>query len=142
MPNAQMAQQCIPRFSARLTGGIPNDRQTRCIPCKSTGVHSQERSFRRRNNRAGIFRTRGSCRRRQHIRLALIGCGNRGAGAVANALKTMDQGPIKLFAMADLQGSQIESKLVALTEKYPDQVDVFKDRGSWGSSPTSKRSMY
>ena len=36
------------------------------------------------------------------IRLALIGCGPRGAGAVANALNTKNQGPIKLYAMADL----------------------------------------
>tara|TARA_R110002049_G_scaffold2750_8_gene22191 strand:- start:122784 stop:124145 length:1362 start_codon:yes stop_codon:yes gene_type:complete len=62
------------------------------------------------------------------IRLALIGCGNRGAGAVANALNTIDQGPIKLYAMADLSESQIESKLVALRKQYPDQIDVSKDR--------------
>ena len=62
------------------------------------------------------------------IRLALIGCGNRGAGAVANALNTSDQGPIKLFAMADLHLSQIESKLTVLKEKYPDHVDVAPDR--------------
>ncbi len=62
------------------------------------------------------------------IRLALIGCGNRGAGAVANALNTSNQGPIKLFAMADLHESQIESKLVALGEKYPDSIDVSDDR--------------
>ena len=62
------------------------------------------------------------------IRLALIGCGNRGAGAVANALNTIDQGPIKLYAMADLSESQIESKIAALTKKYPDQIDVADDR--------------
>lgn len=62
------------------------------------------------------------------IRLALIGCGNRGAGAVANALNTSNQGPIQLFAMADLQLSQIESKLTVLKEQYPDHVDVSPDR--------------
>ncbi len=62
------------------------------------------------------------------IRLSLIGCGNRGTGAVENALKTSSQGPIKLYAMADLHEGQIESKLVILNEKYPDQVDVSKDR--------------
>ena len=62
------------------------------------------------------------------IRLALIGCGDRGTGAVANALNTSSQGPIKLFAMADLHDTQIESKLVALREKYPESIDVSDDR--------------
>ena len=62
------------------------------------------------------------------VRLALIGCGNRGAGAVANALNTSYQGPIKLYAMADLKLSQIESKLTVLKEKYPENVDVAPDR--------------
>jgi predicted dehydrogenase len=62
------------------------------------------------------------------IRLALIGCGNRGAGAVGNALNTSFQGPIKLYAMADLQATNMESKLTALREKYGDKVDVSDDR--------------
>ena len=62
------------------------------------------------------------------IRLALIGCGGRGTGAVENAFHTSNQGPIKLYAMADLHESQIESKLVVLKDKYPDQIDVSKDR--------------
>ena len=35
------------------------------------------------------------------IRLALIGCGNRGTGAVADAFASSG-GPVKLYAMADL----------------------------------------
>ena len=62
------------------------------------------------------------------IHLALIGCGNRGAGAVANALNTSNQGPIKLHVMADLNLNQIESKLTVLKEQYPDHVDVSPDR--------------
>ena len=62
------------------------------------------------------------------VRLALIGCGNRGAGAVANALNTSYQGPIKLYAMADLSLSQIESKLTALKNQYPENVDVAPER--------------
>lgn len=62
------------------------------------------------------------------IRLALIGCGNRGAGAVGNALNTSDQGPIKLHAMADLRETAIESKRVALQQQYADKIDVPKDR--------------
>jgi predicted dehydrogenase len=62
------------------------------------------------------------------IRLSLIGCGNRGAGAVANALNTSYQGPIKLYAMADLHENAIEGKLNALRQRYEDKVDVSDDR--------------
>ena len=44
------------------------------------------------------------------IRLALIGCGARGTGAVANALM-VKQGPVKLVAMADVFPDQIEHRL-------------------------------
>jgi hypothetical protein len=45
------------------------------------------------------------------IKLALVGCGGRGTGAVADAFATTG-GPVKLYAVADLfenrlQGSQI-----------------------------------
>ena len=36
------------------------------------------------------------------IRLALIGCGGRGSGAVGDALSVPNSGPVKLYAMADL----------------------------------------
>ena len=62
------------------------------------------------------------------IRLALIGCGGRGTGAVANALKTRDQGPIKLYAMADLRQNNMESRLKSLSKQFEDQVDVTPDR--------------
>jgi predicted dehydrogenase len=41
------------------------------------------------------------------IRLALIGCGGRGTGAVANALATRS-GPIQLTAMADLFADRVD----------------------------------
>jgi len=62
------------------------------------------------------------------IRLALIGCGPRGAGAVANALATRSQGPIQLYAMADLQDRYLQNRLSALEEQFGDQVDVPPDR--------------
>ena len=49
------------------------------------------------------------------IRLALIGCGSRGTGAVVNAFNTRGQGPIQLYAMADLDRDNINRKLVVLT---------------------------
>ena len=62
------------------------------------------------------------------IRLALIGCGNRGAGAVVNAFNTSNQGPIKLYAMADLHEENINRKLRQFKEQYEDKVDVSEDR--------------
>ncbi len=62
------------------------------------------------------------------IRLALIGCGGRGTGAVGNALKTSDQGPIKLYAMADLHEDRMERAHKALSKAFADQVDVSADR--------------
>ena len=62
------------------------------------------------------------------IRLALIGCGGRGTGAIANALKTSDQGPIKLYTMADLDEARMEGALKALKKKVKDGIDVSQDR--------------
>ncbi len=62
------------------------------------------------------------------IRLALIGCGGRGTGAVKNALKIEDQGPIELYAAADLDAKRMESKLAAITKAFPKKVNVTQDR--------------
>jgi predicted dehydrogenase len=52
------------------------------------------------------------------IRLALVGCGGRGAGAVLNALATStEQGPVKLHAMADVFTENLDSKYTALAER-------------------------
>ena len=63
------------------------------------------------------------------IQVALIGCGGRGAGAVANALK-VNQGPIKLVAMADVFDHRLQLSLNSLKNKKDlgDQIDVPKDR--------------
>lgn len=42
------------------------------------------------------------------IRLALVGCGGRGTGAIVNALLTTG-GPVKLVAMADLFEDRVQS---------------------------------
>ena len=47
------------------------------------------------------------------IRLALIGCGGRGSGAVVDAL-SVDNGPIQLVAMADVFDRNLENKVEAL----------------------------
>jgi len=58
------------------------------------------------------------------IRLAFVGCGNRGAGAVANALSVPNGEQVKLHAMADLHPEPMEEKHAALKRKFGDRIDV------------------
>jgi len=62
------------------------------------------------------------------IRLALIGCGGRGRGAVGNALNVTGKGPVKLYAIADLIKTAMDKSHQILKKSYPDQVDVTEDR--------------
>jgi predicted dehydrogenase len=79
------------------------------------------------------------------IQLALIGCGGRGSGAVANAMSAGGLvlgddggtkraagsgagGPIKLIAMADLRQDKIDQSYNALTQTLADWIDVPPDR--------------
>ncbi|MBI4325667.1 MAG: Gfo/Idh/MocA family oxidoreductase [Chloroflexi bacterium] len=61
------------------------------------------------------------------VRLALIGCGGRGSGAAANAFEA-PAGPVKLVAMADLFEERLATSHKNLAEKYPDRMDVPKER--------------
>src|ERR1035438_8663875 len=61
------------------------------------------------------------------IQLALVGCGGRGTGAAENAL-TVNNGPIKLVAMADVFPSKLADSHGKLRQKFADQVDVPEDR--------------
>jgi len=62
------------------------------------------------------------------IRLALIGCGGRGTGAIGDALSVPDSGPVKLYAMADLDAKRMEAQRKALADKFGDRIDVPEDR--------------
>jgi predicted dehydrogenase len=62
------------------------------------------------------------------IRLALIGCGGRGTGAVGDALSVPNGGPIKLYAMADLDEKRMEAQRQALLKRFQDRIDVPEDR--------------
>ena len=57
------------------------------------------------------------------IRLAIVGCGGRGTGAVGNALST-PHGPVKLIAMADLFQDRLDSSYKGLSGQYGDKIDV------------------
>lgn len=61
------------------------------------------------------------------IRLALIGCGGRGSGAVINAMNSV-HGPVSLHAMADVVESRLSSALGALSRECGNRVDVPKER--------------
>lgn len=61
------------------------------------------------------------------IRLALIGCGGRGSGAVADAFESPN-GPVKLVAMADLFPQRLERSYAALQAKYAAQMEVPPER--------------
>jgi len=60
------------------------------------------------------------------IKVALVGCGGRGSGAVVQALST--KGPVKLWAMADFFESHLQSSLDAVKQQCPDRVDVPPER--------------
>ncbi len=62
------------------------------------------------------------------VQAALIGCGGRGTGAVANALNTSKQGPIKLVSMADVFDNRLKGSFETLNKKYSSQMEVTDDR--------------
>src|SRR3954452_10982838 len=61
------------------------------------------------------------------VQIALVGCGGRGTGAAQNALGVQN-GPIKLVAMADVFEDRLSTSHKALHDKFDQQVDVPNDR--------------
>jgi predicted dehydrogenase len=61
------------------------------------------------------------------INVVLVGCGGRGTGAADNAL-SVNQGPLKLVAMADVFENRLKSNYDNLKRVHGDQVDVPEDR--------------
>jgi predicted dehydrogenase len=61
------------------------------------------------------------------IQIALVGCGGRGSGAVANAL-SVKTGPMKLVAMGDVFENRQSSSYENLKKQFPAQVAVPADR--------------
>ena len=76
---------------------------------------------------AGIALPRIYAAEDSSIRLALVGCGGRGSGAVGDALSSTT-GPTKLIAMADVFEDKLSRSHKALSEQFRDQVDVPPDR--------------
>jgi len=61
------------------------------------------------------------------IKLALVGCGGRGTGAVADAFAATG-GPVKLHAMADLFEHRLNGCFDRLAPRFADKVDVPPER--------------
>jgi predicted dehydrogenase len=61
------------------------------------------------------------------IQIALIGCGGRGGGAADNAL-SVNTGPTKLVAMADVFENKLKGAYNSLKNKHGAKVDVPDDR--------------
>ncbi|TWT76649.1 Inositol 2-dehydrogenase/D-chiro-inositol 3-dehydrogenase [Planctomycetes bacterium CA13] len=63
------------------------------------------------------------------IRVALVGCGGRGTGAALNCLE-VDNGPVKLVALADVFEQDLRSTHAALSghKKIKAKVDVSEDQ--------------
>ena len=76
---------------------------------------------------AGVVVPRVHAAEDNTIRLALIGCGGRGSGAVVNAFE-VPNGNVQLFVMADLFADRLERSHKSLTELHPDKINVPPDR--------------
>jgi predicted dehydrogenase len=61
------------------------------------------------------------------VRLALIGCGGRGSGAISDAFHATG-GPVNLVAMADLFENRLTSSYTQLNGRFREKMDVPEDR--------------
>ena len=76
---------------------------------------------------AGVIGSRSYAAGNSTIKLALVGCGGRGTGAVADALSATG-GPVKLHAMADLFEPRLKSSLENLEKGFKEKIDVPRER--------------
>ncbi|MBN2022978.1 MAG: Gfo/Idh/MocA family oxidoreductase [Pirellulales bacterium] len=74
----------------------------------------------------GMLSARSHAGENNTIKVALVGCGGRGAGAAANALAT--SGPTKLWAVADVFEDRVDASLKSLSAQFGDKVDVTPER--------------
>jgi predicted dehydrogenase len=61
------------------------------------------------------------------IRVALVGCGGRGSGAAADALR-VGNGPVEIVAMADVFDLKLKACYESLKAQFPEQVKVSPDK--------------
>ena len=68
----------------------------------------------------------GRARRRETLRVALVGCGGRGTGAAMQALAT--EGDVRLVAMADAFSDRLEGALESISKRHGERVEVPAER--------------
>ncbi len=102
--------------------------------CKTRNTATSRREFLKNTGRMGVSSvlvagivSRIYAAQNNTIKLALVGCGGRGTGAVADAFATTG-GPVQLYAVADLFEPRVQNSLKNLQERAPDKVDVPPDR--------------
>jgi predicted dehydrogenase len=76
---------------------------------------------------AGVAVPRVHAAENNTIKLALVGCGGRGTGAVADALSTTG-GPVQLHAMADIFDHRLKGSLANLKNGFKEKVAVTPER--------------
>lgn len=69
-----------------------------------------------------VHSTAESAEDRTPLRLAVIGCGGRGSGAINNSLTINPD--VKLVAVADLDGEKCTRMVSSLAKEFPGKVDV------------------
>jgi predicted dehydrogenase len=114
----------------RATNFMDRDMNTPKLP---TATVSTRREFLKTSGKAaagaalaGAIAARSYAGENNTIKIALVGCGGRGGGAVAQALSTA--GPTKLWAMADFFEQRVQGTLNNLKPKFEKQLDVPPDR--------------
>jgi predicted dehydrogenase len=68
----------------------------------------------------------------EEIRLAVVGCGGRGSGAVRDAIQGAKAAPVKLVAAADIFKERIDGLKRTLAEQFGDRIDVPEERAFVG----------
>ena len=104
------------------------------MPMKSSRASRSRRTFLKQTSTAavatalaGVAVPRVHAAQDSTIRLALVGCGGRGSGAVVDAFSASG-GPVKLVAMADLFEDRLKRSLGSLSKQHPNLVDVPRER--------------
>jgi len=108
---------------------IPNDKPS--TPVSTTSRRNAIKVAAGASVLAGVSIPPVHAQDNEELKLALIGCGGRGTGAIKNALSVSGAlGPIKLHAMADVFDERLKKSYQTL-KKQPDigdKVDVTPDR--------------
>jgi predicted dehydrogenase len=112
------SRRCSPKLVPHMNKPAPHDLTTRRDFIKTTGTLAAASAL------AGIAIPHVHAAGSDVIRLALVGCGGRGTGAVADALSTAPSGPIKLIAMADAFQERLTTSYDALSKQPAGLIDV------------------